>query len=216
MRNLAFGAFAAALVLITLPACEDNPLTPLHDAAPSDASVTNDASDADAADASVIADVAIVPGDADAKDAFDALDGAMITDAVDAHGTFVLPDCGNLGPFVAGLASDSQITGTWLNCQGSMFGGAGVPLDESGVVVRANQTWQKVAVVGGELVNLTRHTDYGTWTTYGGGITTMVMFNWDTTGLPTAPMFSADGRTMQVTTSAGGNMAILARVGSAP
>ncbi len=134
--------------------------------------------------------------------------------------TLPLPaECANQGPFQNTTAASlaSQIVGTWINCGGSMFAGAEVPLDEVGIVVRADMTWQKFGVSAGKVVTLTQHEDYGTWSIYGGGCCgAMVRFAWDTNSLATNPDVATNGRSAFVTTAAGGNKVILAKATGTP
>jgi hypothetical protein len=123
-------------------------------------------------------------------------------------------ECANPGPFQNAAASaSSQLVGTWINCGGSVFVGAEVPLDEAGVLVRADMTWQKFGVSAGKVVLLTQHEDYGTWSVYGGD---MLLLTWDTGNIATAPQVATNGRSLFVTTAAGGNQVTLAKAAGTP
>jgi hypothetical protein len=148
-------------------------------------------------------------------DAARAADGA--TPGQDAGTPFQTPpECSNPGPFSLPTSIGSQLVGTWINCDNSIFAGAGVPIDEVGVAIRADMTWQKLGDSRGQLAPLTQHTDYGTWTAQPPSAIPGADFVWDTTELTVNPTFSADGRSMQVTTAAGGNQAILAKAVGTP
>jgi hypothetical protein len=123
------------------------------------------------------------------------------------------PECANPGPFASPTAAsiDSQLVGTWIYCNYSIFTGAGAPIDDVGVVIRPDSTWQKIAWSGGQLVPLTHHTDYGTWSVYEGGIAENVLLTWDTTSVAMDPSFAPDGRSMEASEPSGGNGAILAK-----
>jgi hypothetical protein len=123
------------------------------------------------------------------------------------------PQCSNPGPFATPTSATlvSGLVGTWIDCNNSIFAGAGVPIDEVAVVIRPDGTWEKLGVSGGQLVSLTQHTDHGTWAAQPPSMYPGVVLTWDTSSLSVNPTFSADGSSMQITTSAGGNQAILAR-----
>jgi hypothetical protein len=154
-------------------------------------------------------------GEADSALGADSL--APTEASTDADGGFSRPAaCANPGPFTVeptAASLPSLIVGTWIECGNSWFEDAGVPIDELGIVVRPDGSWQKLGVSDGNLVPLTQHEDYGTWSIYGGGCCgEMLLLTWDTTGLATSVAFAVDGQSMLVTTSAGGNQAILAKV----
>ncbi len=128
-------------------------------------------------------------------------------------------ECTSPGPFQPAGAGTlpSQIVGTWINCGSSLFVGASVPVDDVGILVRADMTWQKLGVSGGTVVLLTQHEDYGTWSIYGGGCCGETLrLAWDTSSLATDPDFATNGRSMFVTTSAGGNEVTLAKATGTP
>jgi hypothetical protein len=131
-----------------------------------------------------------------------------------------LAECNSPGPFTVAptvQSLPSQMTGAWVECAGgSIFKGADVPHDEVGVVVRADHTWYKMGAQGGQLTTLSCSFDYGTWSTYGGGISAMFLFSWDATGMAAAPTFSPDGRSVQIVTPAGGNTVTLVKVPGTP
>jgi hypothetical protein len=148
------------------------------------------------------------------------IDADSIPDASSA----VPAECADPGPFAIPTSIATQVVGTWLYCDSSIFVGAGVTTTEVGIDIRADSTWQKVGASGGKLVPLTGHTNVGTWSTYAlnNPLGAMVMFSWDTTGLDANsgldanPVFAADGRSMQVTTPAGGHQSISAKATGTP
>jgi hypothetical protein len=151
------------------------------------------------------------------REAGDSDDTGVPGDArTQADAGFPLPvECANPGPFTdqpTATSLPSLLVGTWINCGNSLFTGAGVPIDEVGIVIRADMTWQKQGASEGQLVPLTQHEDHGTWSVYGGGCCgEMALLSWDTDSLASSLLFAADGRSMFVTTPAGGNQATLAK-----
>ena len=124
--------------------------------------------------------------------------------------------CANPGPFEDPTSVTTQIVGTWIYCDSSIFVGCDVPLNDVGIVIRADGTWQKLGYSSGEIVELSLNVDIGTWSvTSDGGpnVGPTLQFEWDGVagGVAVAPEISSDGRTMQTNTSAGGHTSNLAK-----
>jgi len=148
--------------------------------------------------------------------------GGTDTDGPTGEDLAPLPaQCANPGPFEDPTSVTTQIVGTWIYCDSSIFVGCNVPLNDVGIVIRADGTWQKLGYANGQLVDLTLNIDIGTWSvTSAGGpnLPPSLLFQWDGVagGVGVAPIVSTDGRTMQTNTSAGGHTSNLAKQPGTP
>ena len=137
----------------------------------------------------------------------------------DAGGFTLPPECTNPGPFAVPSAAsiDTQIVGRWIDCDNSIFTGATATTGLVGIVIRADNTWQNLGASNGAAAPLAGNANQGTWSSYAGGVNVEnILLSWNGTSLAVDPMFAPDGRSMRITTAAGGNQATLAKQAGTP